>query len=121
VAIYARRNFCAPQGSNASDSEGLASKATSLQHSVEEAQRENRSFRQALSDPQDAGLKNLTKKLTKSDSAVSKDAKAISSQLEQRTLNSARLASAAANLEKALALFQSDQLNLGEEMGIHSP
>ena len=107
-------------GSNASDSEGLTSKATGLHDSVEEAQRENRTFRQSLSDSQEAGLKNLTRKLTKSDSAVSKDAKAISKQLEQRTLNSGRLVSAAANLEKALALFQSDQLNLGKEMGIQS-
>jgi hypothetical protein len=107
-------------GSNASDSEGLTSKATGLQDSVEEAQRENRTFRQSLSDSQGAGLKHLTRKLTKSDSAVSKDAKAISKQLEQRTLNSGRLVSAAANLEKALALFQSDQLNLGKEMGIQS-
>jgi len=65
-------------------------------------------------------LKNLTKRLTKSDAAVSKDAKAISKQLEQRTLNSGRLVSAAANLEKALALFQSDRFNLGKEMGIQS-
>jgi phenylalanyl-tRNA synthetase alpha subunit len=107
-------------GSNASDSESLTSKATGLHDSVEEAQRENRTFRQSLSDSQGAGLKNLTRKLTKSDSAVSKEAKAISKQLEQRTLNSGRLVSAAANLEKALALFQSDQLNLGKEMGIQS-
>ena len=65
-------------------------------------------------------MKNLTRKLTKSDSAVSKGAKAISKQLEQRTVNSGRLVSAAANLEKALALFQTDQLNLGKEMGIQS-
>jgi hypothetical protein len=107
-------------GSNASNSEDLTSKATSLQDSVEEAQRENRAFRQSLSDSQEAGLKNLTKKVTKSDSAVSKDAKAISKQMEQRTLNSGRLASAAENLEKALVQFQSAQLNLGKEMGIHS-
>jgi len=105
-------------GSNADNAEGLTTKATGLQDSVEEAQRENRAFRQSLSDSQEAGLKNLTKKLTKSDSAVSKDAKAISKQLEQRTLNPGRLVSAAANLEKALALFQTDQLNLGKEMGI---
>lgn len=106
--------------SSTSDSEGLTGKATGLQDSVEEAQRENRSFRQSLSDLQEAGLKNLTKKLTRSDSAVSKNAKAISKQLEQRTLNSGRLGSGAANLEKALALFQTDQLNLGMEMGIQS-
>ncbi len=107
-------------GSNGSGSEGLASKATSLQDSVEEAQRENRTFRQSLSDSQDAGLKNLTKKLTKSDSAVSKDAKALSKQLERESPDSGRLVSAVANLEKALAQFLSDQLNLGKEMGIHT-
>ncbi len=105
-------------GTNASDSVELTHKATGLQDSVEEAQSENRAFRRSLLDSQEAGLKNLTKKLAKSDSAVSKRAKAISQQLDQGTLNSERLANAAANLEKALAVFQSDQLNLGKEMGI---
>ena len=107
-------------GTNASDSVELTHKATGLQDSVEEAQSENRAFRRSLLDSQEAGLKNLTKKLTKSDSAVSKSAKGISQQLDRGTLNSERLANAAANLEKALAVFQSDQLNLGKEMGIHS-
>ena len=105
---------------DASNSVGLTSKATGLQDSVEKAQSENQTFRQSLSDSQEAGLKNLTKKLTKSASAVSKHAKAMSQQLEQGALNSGRLISAAANLEKALAVFQSDLLNLGKEMGIHS-
>ena len=107
-------------GTSASDSVVLTHKATGLQDSVEEAQSENRAFRRSLLDSQEAGLKNLTKKLTKSDSAVSKSAKAISQQLDRGTLNSERLANAAANLEKALAVFQSDQLNLGKEMGIYS-
>jgi hypothetical protein len=105
-------------GSRGSNSENLTSKATGLQNSIEEAQSENRAFRRSLSDSQEAGLKDLTKKLTKSDSAVSKGVKAISQQLDQSTLNSLRLVSAAANLEKSLAVFQSDQLNLGKEMGI---
>jgi hypothetical protein len=104
--------------SNASNSEGLTSKANGLQDSVKEAQSENRIFRQSLSDPQAAGLKSMTKKLTKSDASVSKGAKAISMQLDQKTISSGRVVSASANLEKALAVFQSDQLNLGKEMGI---
>jgi hypothetical protein len=107
-------------GTNTSDSVVLTHKATGLQDSVEEAQSENRAFRRSLLDSQEAGLKNLTKKLTKSDSAVSKSAKAMSQQLDQGTLKGERLAKAAANLEKALAVFQSDQLNLGKEMGIQS-
>ncbi len=105
-------------GTSESDSVVLTHKATGLEDSVEEAQSENRAFRRSLLDSQEAGLKNLTKKLTKSDSAVSKSAKAISQQLDRGTLNSERLANAAANLEKALAVFQSDQVNLGKEMGI---
>src|ERR1017187_5813625 len=58
-------------GSNASDSVALTHKATSLRSSVEEAQRQNRDFRRSLSDSQEAGLKNLNKKLTRSDAAVS--------------------------------------------------
>ena len=101
-----------------SDSVALTHKATGLQDSVDEAQSENRAFRRSFLDSQEAGLKNLTKKLTKADSAVSKAANVISQQVDQGTLNSERLANAAGNLEKALAVFQSDQLNLGKEMGI---
>jgi DNA repair exonuclease SbcCD ATPase subunit len=107
-------------GPDASNARGLTGEATGLQNSVEAAQNENRAFRRSLSDSQEAGLKTLTKKLTKSDSAVSKGAKAISQQLEQGTLDPGRLANAAANLEKALAALQSDQFNLGKEMGIQS-
>ncbi len=103
------------KGSNAED---LTRKATGLQDSIEEAQNQNRIFRRSLSDSQEAGLKNLTKKLTKSDSAVSKGIKEISRQLDQSALTVERLVKAAANLEKALAEFQSDQLSLGKEMGI---
>jgi hypothetical protein len=107
-------------GAKESDSVALTQKATALQDSVDEAQSENRAFRRSFLDSQEAGLKNLTKKLTKADSAVSKNAKALSQQLDQGTLNGARLANAAANLEKALTVFQSDQLNLGKDMGIQS-
>ena len=108
-------------GSTPGDSVALTHKATALQNAVEEVQSENRAFRQSLSDSQEAGLKGLTKKLTKSDAAVSKGAKAISQQLEQGTLSPEALTNAGANLGKALSAFQSDQINLGKEMGITSP
>ena len=106
--------------SNNSDSVVLTHKATGLQDSVDEAQEQNRSFRRSLSDSQEAGLKDFTKKLTKSDAAVSKKAKDISQQVDEGTLDPGRLSKAAENLEKALTLFQSEQLNLGKEMGIQS-
>jgi len=107
-------------GSNAGNPEDLATKAAGLQDAVEKAQSENRIFQRSLSDSQTAALKKLTKSLTKSDVAVSKDAKVFSEQLEQTRPNSGRLVGDAAKLEKALALFQSDQLALGKEMGIQS-
>ncbi len=106
--------------STTTDSIALTHKATGLQVSVDEAQSENRAFRRSLSDSQEAGLKTLTKKLTKSDAAVSKSARSIAQQVDQGTLDSKRLASAAANLEKELVIFQADQFSLGKEMGIES-
>ncbi len=106
--------------STVSNAEGLPSKAARLEDSVEEAQSANQTFRQSLSDSQENGLKNLTKKVTKSAAAVGKNAKAISRQLEHGTVDSGRLISAAGSLEKSLAALQSDQVNLGKEMGIQA-
>jgi hypothetical protein len=108
-------------GPSAGDSVALTHTATALQSAVEEAQTQNRTFRQSFSDAQEAGLKALTKKLAKADAAVSKGAKALSQQLEQGPINSEGLTNVAANLEKALLTLQSDQLSLGKEMGVTSP
>ncbi len=105
-------------GANPNESDNLFSKLNGLQDSAEEAQSENRAFRRSLSDSQEAGLKNLTRKLGKSDAAVSKAVKAIAQQLDQGTLDPGRVVNAAATLEKALTSFRADQLNLGKEMGI---
>jgi len=107
--------------SNATASEDLTSKANGLQDSVEKALTYTRIFLQSFSDLQEANLKKLVKKLTKSGVAVNKSDKGISQQLEQKTLNAGRLVKTAESLEKALVEFQADQLNLGKEMGIPSP
>ena len=69
--------------SNAAGSEDLTSKASGLQDSVEKALTDTRIFLQSFSDSQEANLKNLAKKLTKSGAAVNKSDKGISQQLEQ--------------------------------------
>jgi hypothetical protein len=107
--------------SNAGNSEDVTSKAGGLQDSVEKALTDTRIFLQSFSDSQQANLKNLAKKLTKSGAAVNKSNKGISQQLEQKTLNAGRLVKTAESMEKALVEFQNDQLNLGKEMGIPSP
>jgi hypothetical protein len=105
-------------GSKPGNSENLTSKATALQNSVEQALSDTRNFRRSFTDSQEATLKNQAKKLTKSDAALSKRAKAIGQQLERQTPNSSRLVSAAANLEKEIVVLQSDQIDLGKQMGI---
>jgi hypothetical protein len=107
--------------SNAAGSEDLSSKARGLQDSVEKALTDTRIFLQSFSDSQQANLKNLAKKLTKSGAAVNKSAKGLSQQLEQQTLNAGRLIRTAENVEKALAELQTDQLSLGKEMAVPSP
>lgn len=101
-------------------SEKLFSKADSLQDAVEQAQSDYRTFRRSLSDSQEAGLKSFTRKLSKSNATLTKHTKVISQLLDERTLDSGRLLRAAATLEKVLAMFQSEQLSLGKEMGINS-
>ncbi len=54
-----------------------------MQDALDEAQIQNRDFRRSLSDSQEAGLKPQTKKLTKSDVAVAKSAKAIEQLLDE--------------------------------------
>ena len=101
-----------------SDSSTFVGSATSLRDSVDDAQRENRAFVNSFSDAQDSGLKRLTKKLIKSNGAVTKHASQLDAELEKVPLDPHRLTSLAASLEKALESLQADQLALAKEMGI---
>ncbi len=107
-------------GSRSGGSENLTSNATTLQNSLERALSDTQNFRRSFTDSQEATLKNQAKKLTKSDTAVNKRAKAIAQQLEQGTPNPGWVVNAAANLEKEIVVLQSDQISLGKQMGIQS-
>jgi hypothetical protein len=107
-------------GSKSGDSENLTSKATTLQNFLERALSDTQNFRRSFTDSQEATLKNQAKKLTKSEAAVSKRAKAMAQQLEQGTPNAGRLGNDAANVEKEIVVLQSDQISLGKQMGIPS-
>lgn len=69
---------------------------------------------------QETELKPLTKRLKKSYSYVSRDARNVQHLMEPGQVVPARLATGAANLEKALSDFRTDQIRLGREMGIQS-
>jgi hypothetical protein len=66
-------------------------------------------------------LKNLAKKLMKSEASAGKSLKRLSQALEQTSPDQERLLSASANLEKEMSGLTSDQLSLGRVMGIQSP
>jgi hypothetical protein len=89
-----------------------------VKDAVEEAQSDNRKFVMSFSTPQQTGLKPLTKKLAKADSDISKHCKAISQELGRSDPDARKMATVVEKLDKALADFQTEQLDIGKEMGI---
>jgi hypothetical protein len=104
--------------SGASDS---TKKSTALKDSVEEAQGGSQDFLKSFSKSQKSGLKELAKKLEKAESEVGKQWKILKKQLTEAKADSNGIAGTADLLEKALGEFQSQQMSLGQEMGIQKP
>lgn len=98
----------------------MNARSLKLRDVVDDVEHYNAIFLASFSKMQEAELKPLTKRLRKSYPAVTREAKAVSQQLEPGKTSTQRLKSASANLEKALSDFRSDQIRLGREMGIQS-
>jgi hypothetical protein len=96
----------------------LSRKTAALKDAVEDAQGGNENFVKSFTKSQKAGLKELTKKLEKADSEVTKQWKDLERQLGGEKANGEGIAGAADKLEKALEEFQSQQIELGKEMGL---
>jgi len=95
-----------------------SSRYSDLNDAVEEARRNNLQFVGSFSVPQQSGLKPLIKKLSKSDSDLSKQGKAFAQELERSPIDGKKMANIVEKLDKALTGFQSGQLDIGKEMGI---
>lgn len=95
-------------------------KSLQLRDAVDNVEHYNGRFLASFSKTQEAELKKLTKRLRKSYSYVARDFKSVTQRMEPGQVVPERLMSAAANLEKALSDFRTDQIRLGREMGIHS-
>ena len=93
-------------------------KTVALKEAVEDAQGSNQDFVKSFTKSQKAGLKELTKKLEKADSEVTKQWNELEKQLGGAKSVSEAIAGTADKLEKALEEFQSQQVELGKEMGI---
>lgn len=92
-----------------------------LKDAVEDLQAGNKAFVSSFSKSQKSGLKELTKKLDKADSEISKQKKALEQRLGLPQGDDQGVAGLADKMEKALTDFQAEQLSLGKEMGIEQP
>jgi hypothetical protein len=89
---------------------GLFQSTNPLASAVEEAQTDNEKFLQSLSAVQKSGLKDVTKKLGKPNSDVTKQSKALTRGLGHSGIDGKYIASVAEKLDKALSDFQTKQL-----------
>jgi hypothetical protein len=98
----------------------VASHDKTLEDAVETARTLNKKFLEGFSEPQKSGLKEITKRLTKSDSELAQQAKVVDQEVEANAPG-AQMTSSAQGLDRALATFQRAQIDLGEEMSIENP
>lgn len=101
------------KGTGASE---VADRDKAFVQTLEKARAENTTFLQQLTDRQKLGLKETIKKLTKSDSDLTQQAKA----LDIVAAGGQQMASAAESLQPTLTSFHSQQLELGEEMSVEA-
>ena len=107
-------------GPAVNDVSTLNEKSLQLRDALDDLDHYNRRFFVSFTKLQESELKKLTKRVRKSYSSVEKESKNVAQLLEPGKTVAARLLSAAANLEKALSYFRTDQIRLGREMGIQS-
>jgi hypothetical protein len=98
----------------------MNAKSLQLRDALDDVDHYNRRFLATFSKLQANELKPLTKRVHKSYLFVAKESKTVAQLMEPGKIVPNRLTSAAANLEKALSDFRTDQVRLGREMGIQS-
>jgi hypothetical protein len=92
--------------------------AVSLGQAIAKARSSNQNFLASFSQAQKSGLKDLTRKLLKTDSDLAKQSQDL---VETTGSDNAHASNATADLDKTLASFESGQLALGDEMSIILP
>jgi hypothetical protein len=89
-----------------------------LTSAVEEAEANIAQLLRGFSAAQKSGLKPFTKKLEKANSDVTRQSKALTLGLGHAGIESKQIAGVVEKLDRALGAFQTEQLALGNEMGI---
>jgi hypothetical protein len=96
-----------------------ASQGKQVLDALEAARSLNKKFLESFSELQKTGLREIAKRLAKSDSELAQQAHTLDLPAETRPA-SAQILISVQNLQRALANFQRAQLDLGEEMSIPS-
>jgi hypothetical protein len=95
-----------------------SSRYTDLSDAVDETQTNIQHFVSSFTTAQQSGLKPQIKKLSKADSDVSKQSKALAKELERSQIDDKNLVAVTEKLDKALTGFRTELVDLGKEMGI---
>jgi hypothetical protein len=95
----------------------IGNRSSTLVQAIEKARDEDKNFLEGFSEPQKSGLKEITKRLIKTDSELAQQAKVLDQAIEAKAAGP-QIASSAQGVEHALTNFQHAQLDLGEEMSI---
>jgi hypothetical protein len=94
-----------------------ASRPDDLDRALENARSENKKFQEGFSPAQKAGLRDIAKRLAKTDFDLEQEGKKLDQSLEAKVADPEIIA-LAESLEKAITEFQNQQLALGREMSI---
>ena len=89
-----------------------------LSDAIDDARTANLKFVNTFSAPQQSGLKPLIKKLSKADVDISKNSRALSQQFEHSEINGKKVSAMVQKLDRALTDFQTEQISIGNQMGI---
>jgi hypothetical protein len=111
------RSFREQLGKQSSGS-GLAGQGVTLDQALEKARAENKKFLDGLSERQKSGLKEVIKRLGKTDSELEQQAKALDQVEADARAVGQQIAGSAEGLDRALTNFRSQQADLGREMSI---
>jgi len=111
------RSFREQLGREKSVSE-LASRGATLDQALEKARTEDKKFLDGLSERQKSGLKEVVKKLTKAESDLEQQTKALDQVVADARAVGQQIAGSAENLDRALTSLRSQQADLGREMSI---
>jgi len=89
-----------------------------LSDALDDARSTNLQFVNTFSASQQSGLKPLIKKLRKTDVNISKQSKDLGRKFEQSEINGKKVSTMMQKLDKALTDFQTEQIDIGKQMGI---